>query len=472
MKVLRALLTTAVVTAALGAVLYATGVLQIEVGNADSRPRGTVYDLEALKRRDDVNVLFVLTDTLRAHRLHSYGYARETSPTFDYMAETGVRFARQLAQSSWTKCSMASLWTGLHPARTGVLRSSHGTPEAAVMPAEIFRDAGFRTAGIWRNGWVAPNFGFGQGFDYYERPVPRGRPRHLRVENPHVKLEGTDLDALEAAVEFLRIHGDERWFLYLHLMDIHQYLYDPSSALFGTTYSDIYDNSIHRTDGILGQLLTHLVDEGLLEKTLVVLASDHGEAFSERGLEGHAREVFRESTEVPFILGFPFRLDPGLVVEQRTRNVDIWPTVLELLGLPALPDPDGRSLAPEIFAAATGKTATDDLVGVAHLDRGWGRPVLPSRPAIAITLGPYRYVLQRGTGGENDPEVESLFDASTDPFERRNVIESLPQVAADLRALADEYLESPAPPWGEGPVEVEIDEMEANQLRALGYAVE
>ncbi|CAM9337010.1 unnamed protein product, partial [Discosporangium mesarthrocarpum] len=473
MKIVRTVLASAAGLVALAAILYFAGVLQIEVGNADSRPRGTVYDIESLKRRDDVNVLFILTDTLRAHRLHSYGYERETSPTFDYMASTGVRFARQLAQSSWTKCSMASLWTGVYPQRTGVLRSPHGTPEEALMPAEIFQEAGFRTAGIWRNGWVAPNFGFSQGFEVYERPLPKGRPRHLRVENPHIKLEGTDLDALEAAVEFLRIHGRERWFLYVHLMDIHQYLYDPSSALFGTTYSDIYDNSIRRTDGIIGQLLTHLVDEGLLENTLVVMASDHGEAFSERGIEGHAREVFRESTEVPFILGFPFRLEPGLVVEQRTRNVDIFPTVLDLLGLPPLPDTDGRSLAPEIFAAASGReTAEDDIVGVAHLDRGWGRATHPSRPAIAITLGPYRYVLQRGTGEPDDPEIESLFDASEDPLERRNVIEDLPDVAADLRDLADEYLETEGAPWGGGPLEVEIDEMEANQLRALGYAIE
>lgn len=473
MKILRASLAVVAAIVAVAAVLYLAGVLRIEVGNADSRPPGTVYDIEALKRRDDVNVLFILTDTLRAHRLSSYGYSRETSPTFDYMASTGVRFARHLAQSSWTKCSMASLWTGLYPQRTGVLRSAHGTPEDAVMPAEIFRDAGFRTAGVWRNGWVAPNFGFSQGFEVYERPIPQARPKHLRAENPHVKLEGTDLDALEAATEFLRIHGDERWFLYVHLMDIHQYLYDPSSALFGTTYSDIYDNSIRRTDGIIGQLLTLLVDRGLLEETLVVMASDHGEAFSERGLEGHAREVFRESTEVPFILGFPFRLEPGIVVENRSRNVDIWPTVLDLLGLPPLPDTDGRSLAPEIFAAATGKPIPDDLVGVSHLDRGWGRRDNPSRPAIAVTLGPHRYVLQIGTGEPSDPEVESLFDASQDPLERRNVLEEQPEVAEDLRALADEYLESPPPPWGGGgPVEVEIDEMEANQLRALGYAVE
>jgi arylsulfatase A-like enzyme len=366
---------------------------------------------------------------------------------------------------------MASLWTGIYPQRTGVLRSPHGVPEAAVMPAEIFRDAGFRTAGIWRNGWVSPNFGFSQGFEVYEKPIPTAPPRNVRIENPHIKLEGTDSDTLDAAIEFLRIHGRERWFLYVHMMDIHQYLYDTSSALFGTDYSGIYDNSIRRTDGIIGQLLTHLVEEGLLEKTLVVMAADHGEAFGERGLEGHAREVFRESTEVPFILSFPFLLDPGAVVETRTRNIDIWPTVLDMLGLPPLPDTDGQSLLPEIVSAVLGKELDDDLVAISHLDRGWGRMEMPSRPAIAVTLGDYRYVLQIGTGDPGDPEIESLFDAGADPLERINVLESNPEIAADMRALADEYLDSRPPPWGSGPVSVEIDEREANQLRALGYAI-
>ncbi len=455
----------------LAVALYALGYLSIEYANADSRPKGTAYDIEALRRRDDVNVLFILTDTLRAHRLSGYGYERETSPTFDYMASTGVRFAKHLAQSSWTKCSMASLWTGIYPQRTGVLRSPHGVPEAAVMPAEIFRDAGFRTAGIWRNGWVSPNFGFSQGFEVYEKPIPKAPPRNVRIENPHIKLEGTDSDTLDAAIEFLRIHGRERWFLYVHMMDIHQYLYDTSSALFGTDYSGIYDNSIRRTDGIIGQLLTHLVEEGLLDKTLVVMAADHGEAFGERGLEGHAREVFRESTEVPFILSFPFLLDPGAVVETRTRNIDIWPTVLDMLGLPPLPDTDGQSLLPEIVSAVLGKELDDDLVAISHLDRGWGRMEMPSRPTIAVTLGDYRYVLQIGTGDPGDPEIESLFDAGADPLERLNVLESNPEIAADMRALADEYLDSRPPPWWSGPVSVEIDEREANQLRALGYAI-
>ena len=75
-------------------------------------------------------LVFLLIDTLRADRLGSWDYERDTSPTLDRLAATGIRFGRHLAQSSWTKCSMASLWTGLYPARSGVLRYDHGAPES------------------------------------------------------------------------------------------------------------------------------------------------------------------------------------------------------------------------------------------------------------------------------------------------------------------------------------------------------
>ncbi|TMA23166.1 MAG: hypothetical protein E6J87_25535, partial [Deltaproteobacteria bacterium] len=131
---------------------------------------------------------------------------------------------------------MASLWTGLNPARTGVTRFDHVLSDEARLPAEIFRDAGFHTAGIWRNGWVEGYFGFEQGFEVYTRPPSFGAPNaDVRRKNPTVNFGGTDLDVVRMATEFLRIHGRERWFLYLHLMDVHEYTYDPKSARFGST---------------------------------------------------------------------------------------------------------------------------------------------------------------------------------------------------------------------------------------------
>jgi glucan phosphoethanolaminetransferase (alkaline phosphatase superfamily) len=116
----------------------------------DRRAQGDPTQIAELHTRDDVNLLFILIDTLRSDRLGVYGYERDTSPTIDALAATGVRFARQMSQSSWTKCSMASLWTGLYPVRTDVTRSPQAVAPGALMPAEILRDAGFNTFALWR----------------------------------------------------------------------------------------------------------------------------------------------------------------------------------------------------------------------------------------------------------------------------------------------------------------------------------
>jgi len=171
--------------AAIAAVaLLVAGMRSFFSGEAEgrgSRPTGTIEDVLALRNRSDLNVLFVLVDTLRADRLGSYGYGRDTSPNIDALAATGIRFAQQVSQSSWTKCSMSSLWTGLYPARTRSLRAYDVLSEEATMPAEIFREAGFRTAAVWRNGWIAPNFGFAQGFEIYLSPSGMRGARMNRV---------------------------------------------------------------------------------------------------------------------------------------------------------------------------------------------------------------------------------------------------------------------------------------------------
>ncbi len=444
----------------------------------DPRPLGSVEDITSLANRSDLNVLFVLVDTLRAHRLGSYGYERDTSPTIDYLAATGLRFDRHQSQSSWTKCSMASLWTARNPMRTGVLRFDDASPPEATLAAEQFREAGFLTAGVWRNGWVAPVFGFDQGFRLYEKPQASLPAAPVRRENPNIVLEGTDDDVIDSAIEFLRVHGRERWFLYLHLMDVHQYVYDEQSAIFGTRYSDLYDNSIRREDRILGRMLWHLADEGHLENTLIVLTSDHGEAFLERGYEGHAREVYRETTEVPFVIAFPFRLESGIVVDSLSRNIDVWPTVLDLLGLPEMPDVDGRSLLPTVLAKAQGMPSTESIpMGISHLDRSWGRPGQAPSPVVAVSEGPYRFVYapQGDVGARAEGRVaevrEELFDRSADRDELDDVSQEHPEIVASMRASAIRYLETPPDPWGVETPQIDLEELQLNQLRALGYEI-
>jgi len=427
-------------------------------------------ELAALQERDDVNVLFLLVDTLRADRLSVYGYDRETSPALDYLANTGIRFAENRAQSSWTKASMASLWTGLYPVHTGVVRHVDVLSEEARTPAEILRDEGYVSAGIWRNGWVAPNFGFSQGFEIYQTPSPKQAPATMRQEARAGRIDGTDIDSVYSGIEFIRAHIDKRWFLYLHLMDVHQYISTEESAIFGDTYSDSYDNSILWTDLQIGLLLKELYRLDLESKTLVVVASDHGEAFGEHGTEGHARDLFGEVTLTPFIISPPFKMTPPAVVSSRTQNVDIWPTVLDMLGIRIDSEVDGISWRPLLLEREPSDGAPqlgrDRDIDFAQLDRHWGK--LEEEPAmiVAVREGPLRLIHDSA-----DPEHDVLFDLTADPGELRNLTESRPADAARLLDEAKAHLDSDIV-WQADTPEVELDEMHLRQLRALGYSIE
>jgi len=436
------------------------------------RSRGSAEDIRSLAQRKDTNLVFVLIDTLRADRLHSYGNPRETSPVMDHLANTGIRFPRTISQSSWTKVSMASLWTATWPNRNGISRWSHALPNEVTMPAEIFQQAGFETAGIWRNGWVSPAFGFNQGFDHYFRPQPGAGPDRFKKATPSASsLVGTDEDLTMSAIEFLHAYGHQRFFLYLHYMDVHQYAYDEVSSKFGTSYSDVYDNSIHWVDRNIGALLKELQNRDLQRKTVIVVAADHGEGFLEHGLEGHAKTLYREVAEVPFIISLPFELSPGIVVPQTVANIDIWPTVLDLFGLPALPSSDGISLLPLVEAAARGETPAYDRPVFSQIDRSWGRPSADPNVLVAVTQGPYRAMRPLAAGKEQEVEY---FDHTQDPWEAKNLAAPAnggqkvlpPELAQSL----DAYLNLPPVAWGK-PKEVALDEMELNALRALGYVV-
>ena len=446
--------------------LLALGVLSMFDISIPSRPKGDIEELRALRERGDLNVVFILIDTLRADRLGAYGNERPTSPTLDDVAASGVRFAHVESQSSWTKCSMASLWTGLFPHRTGVVRFQHALPDTARLPAELFREAGYVTAGLYRNGWVGPNFGFAQGFDLYLQPSPRSDPKGFK--RPALgarRLPGTDQDITLGAIEFLNRNRDQKFLLYTHYMDVHQYAYDDAAAAlgFGGSLLDSYDASINWVDRNINLLLQELDRLDLLKKTLVVVAADHGEAFREHGREGHATNLYREVTEVPLIFMLPFRLSEPLVVDPVVRNVDVWPTILDLAGLPPLPQTDGVSLVPLMEAAAR-QEKVETPISMAYLDQTWGRVEVDPSPLVSIRRDGQRLLYRT-----RQPDFLEVYDRATDPKEQKNLRADPPEWVTPLRQELERQLEQPVP-WGKA-TEVEVDDMARGQLRALGYVV-
>lgn len=434
-----------------------------------SRPVEPASALGSLRERDDLNVVFVLIDTLRADRIGAYGYERATTPVMDALVRQGILFRNVQSQSSWTKASMASLWTGTLPANTGIVRYNDVLPQEATLPAEIFQRAGFRTAGIWRNGWVAPNFGFDQGFEYYVNPKAGRERARIQSEHPSGRvLEGTDEDIVLSSIDFLDSFGQERFFLYMHFMDLHQYVYDTAAPNWGNSYSDSYDKALNWVDRLVGAVVSHIEEIGRLDETVIVIMSDHGEAFQEHGFEGHARNLYVEVTHVPVMIVLPFRLEQPIVVEAPVSNLDIWPTVLDLLGLDALPGVDGRSLVPLVFeAAGIASEAPGDLVRprIAHLDRRWGNPNR-SDPLVSVADGAKRLMWYA-----NRPKRTQLYDLERDPGEHANVYDPQDPDAQRLTGLAKGYIDGAEPPWGVEAKEVELDDLRLNQLRALGYVI-
>jgi arylsulfatase A-like enzyme len=319
-----------------------------------------------------------------------------------------------------------------------------------------------------RNGWVAINFGFAQGFDMYIKPQPNVDIERIRRKPPGSKaLQGSDIDITESALEFIQNNHTERFFLYIHYMDVHQYVYNAASDLFGSTYLDAYDNAIHWTDSNVGTVMDTLRYLALLDNTIVVIASDHGEGFLEHGNEGHAKNLYHEVQRVPLIIVPPFELPEPVVVRGQVGNIDVIPTLLDMLGLPPLPHADGISLVPHMIAAGKGEPEPHpNRIVISQIDRWWGKPKKDPLPLVAVVRQPYRLHQRRG----NINQIE-LFDHRDDPNETNDISRREPEVAAELLAAADDLIENGGPPWQE-PEVIELDSMMLNQLRALGYAVD
>jgi arylsulfatase A-like enzyme len=252
-------------------------------------------------------------------------------------------------------------------------------------------------------------------------------------------------------------------------MDLHQYVFDDDADAFGPTYSDAYDKAIDWTDRVIGAIVEALDAADVLPRTVIAISSDHGEAFLEHGREGHAYDLYREVVEVPYVIIPPLILDRAVRVEETVANVDVWPTLLDLVGLPPLQGVDGRSMLPLVLAAggASPEHAPADLVRpvVSHLDQHWGGRAEP-RELVSLTDGDSRSILQ----GDHPNPVE-FYDSSTDPWESTNRAEENPPELQPMIERINRYLNDSEPPWGVESPTIEVDELRLNQLRALGYRV-
>jgi arylsulfatase A-like enzyme len=411
------------------------------------------------------NLVLIVVDTLRADFTTPYGYEKNTAPELERWAKRGVLFERTLSQSSWTKMSMASLMTSLWPRSHGIREAKDGLASDAVTLAEVLSDAGYATYGVQTNGWLHQSFGFHQGFDRYMFPKGGGHPRLGQPSLwPHADR------VYEEAARLLDAHRRTRpFFLYLHFMDVHQYAAPPSFKAFGTDDKGAYLAAICWVDDAVRRLRKKVDEAGYGQRTLMVFAADHGEAFGEQGVHGHARNVLTPVVRVPLVVRFPFAVEPAVRIGIQVRNIDIAPTLLDLAGITVPPNFEGRTLVPLM----TESTAERDRPSFAAL----GVPLFPDASVqTAISDGAWTYA-RNAIAAEDDetayadravaPGAEYLFDRSVDPGENVNLMEHEVSMAVRMRTLLDAHLAE----GGAGVVEkgVRIDPGIADRLRAMGY---
>jgi arylsulfatase A-like enzyme len=322
---------------------------------------------------------------------------------------------------------------------------------------------------VQTNGWLDQSFGFQQGFDRYIFPRGSGGPW---LERSSLWAHADRVYA--EAVHLVDAHDPARpFFLYLHFMDVHEYAAPPEFKTFGTGNAGAYRSAIRWVDDAVQRVREKLAEAGLLDRTVLVFAADHGETFGEHGVHGHARNVLTPVISVPLVIRFPDPVDP-IRISTQVRNLDLAPTLLEMLDIPPPPSFEGSSLLPLI----AGTESESGRVSFAEL----GTPLFPDASIqVSVTDGAWTYARNAPAeevmaGGRRTaphkrrpvaPGAELLFDRGVDPDENVNLIDLEPAEAVRMRALLDAHLAREAQDVLD--TNVHIDPGIADRLRAMGY---
>jgi arylsulfatase A-like enzyme len=320
------------------------------------------------------NFLVIIIDTLRSDHLASYGYSRKTSPNIDQIAAEGVLFEKAFSASSWTLPSHASMLTGLFPHEHQAEVSSF--PRGNLTLGEALMKHGYETAAFSANKYVfSRSVGFGRGFLHFEdysytaynlaRLIPllrssyddlmsftsmyRMRPALAPIKDSIGSIRhAPEINA--ALLHWLESNRKGPFFAVLNYFDVHEHgvapsmIQSPEEHLQGPDI-DRYDSGIRFVDASIGQLMAELKNAGLAENTIVLITSDHGEAFGEHHFWGHGLSVYREEIQVPLIMWGPKFLPRSLRVNRPVTNASIPATVMDLSQVGEYPVFRGPSLA-------------------------------------------------------------------------------------------------------------------------------
>jgi len=493
-----------------GLILVTVGILFVPLvylnrsHSAQFTPTVSSTDLAKGKRP---NIVFILIDTLRADHLPIYGYTRQTAPNLTALAQQGITFKHMHAQASWTKPSIATLFSSLYPSVHKVSELRDFVPDSLTTLPEALRAAGYKTFGVSSNIIISSTFGFGQGFEELrlwkdlsafrltmlrrvahdvlgpKNFISRRLPRLLGIEKPGTPPTAAVIT--DIALNWVSQNHEQPFFLYVHYMDPH----DPYSALspYDQAFDyrrtppiraggidplkllsnghdpkqvgqiiDQYDGEILYTDFHIGRLFKELEKLRATKDLLTIATADHGEEFFEHGQLGHGHSAYEELLHVPFFIRWPSRIPAGGFYEGTGGLIDVMPTLLDLLDTESPPGIQGTSLAAALVKPDSAEPERL-LFSETRRDSFEFESVLQDRKKlIRHVFGP-----QQG--------AEELYDLAKDPLERTNLaVQAQDQVAA-LQQELEAFNKVTSQAAQHESRQVELDKDTEKVLRSLGY---
>ncbi len=368
------------------------------------------------------NILLITIDTVRYDHTGFGGYLkkskRNTTPNLDKLVARSTSFSFANAPSAGTMASVPAILTSKF-FHSGVALDEknikRGMPPRLapknVLISEVLKRGGYRTGAILTHEYFN-DWGMKQGFDYYDNELgAKHNPRSI-----------TSAGVTDRAIAWIAKNNRRKWFLWTHYLDPHgRYVAHPDKS-FGTSEKDLYDGELHFTDRHIGRLLEELQRIPRGDRTIIIVTSDHGDAFKEHGFINHGQALYRELLHVPLIIYVPNL--PPRVVGGAVSPLDVLPTAAALANVDVKDlSFEGESLVPQLFYGQT------DLDRVVFSETNWPRPL---RAAISSK---YKLVYNM----QNN--LYELYDLKRDPWEKRNIATSNRAVKDRMASTLNLWLE-------------------------------
>ena len=392
-------------------------------------------------------VLVVTLDTTRADRLGCYGYKRALTPHLDALASSGVVFDRAVSVTPLTLPAHASLFTGLYPVETGLFTNARGRlPDSIPTLAEVLKRRGYDTAGFVASFVLNRKFGLDRGFTKYDDDFESDEPAPDALHR-----QRSAASVVDSALAWLSEKRTKPFFCWVHFYDPHA-PYLKHSDLFNNQFDDSpYDAEIAFVDRQVGRLLEFIKTQGLDSRTLIVVVGDHGEGLGEHVERTHGSTLYDATQRVPLIFRLPEKAHAGSRVAANVSQVDVFPTMLELLGI----------------------NERRKISGVSFRQALSGKPQAPrecysttDEPFLLNGCSPLRSLSDRTWKYIRTTKPE-LYDLASDEHELHNLAGERPDVLRDWEHRLHEFETRLVPGTA---VDVQLSAAERRVLASLGYA--